>query len=194
VDLAAPVPRVEVVSRWHHAPITGADGHLRWDWPGIVAHVTAGLESALATGAVASIGVDGWGVDYGLLDEGGRLIDLPFSYRDSRTAGWETTAAAIGVERLYSLTGIQLMGINTVFQLACEDPERLSSAWRLLLLPDLLVHELTRFTGAEISNLSTTSLMDARTRDWSDELIEAVRVPRRLFPDPVEAGTRVGSW
>src|SRR5690606_3436901 len=68
------------------------------------------------------------------------------------------------------------------------------SAWRLLLLPDLLVHELTRFTGAEISNLSTTSLMDARTRDWSDELIDAVRVPRRLFPDPVEAGTRVGSW
>ena len=194
IDLAAPFPQVEVVHRWHHTPLEADDGHLRWDWPGIVSHVMAGLEAGLKAGPVSSIGVDGWGVDYGLLGDDDRLVDLPFSYRDTRSAGWEATAAGIGVERLYSATGIQLMGINTVFQLAHEQPERLDNAKRLLLLPDLLVHELTGFRAAEVSNMSTTGLMDARSRDWSDELIASINVPRDLFPRPVVAGTQAGTW
>lgn len=197
VDLAAARPAVEVVRRWHHTPVTGVDGRLRWDWPGIVAQVTAGLEAALASGPVASIGVDGWGVDYGLLDGAGRLLEWPVSYRDQRTADWRAVAAAIGEDRLYQITGIQLMGINTVFQLAAERRDLLHSAAQLLLLPDLLVRQLgglSGLCGAEVSNMSTTSLMDARTRDWSDELIAAIDVPRRLFPAPVTAGSSAGSW
>lgn len=75
VDLAAPAPEVEVLHRWHHAP-RRLDGHLRWDWQGIVSHVVQGLEIGLAAGPVASIGVDGWGVDYGLLDGGGELLAM----------------------------------------------------------------------------------------------------------------------
>lgn len=194
VDLASPIPEVKVVHRWHHGPVEGADSHLRWDWPGIVAQVKTGLEMALATGPAASIGVDGWGVDYGLLDERDRLLDMPFSYRDQRTADWRATAARIGAPDLYSISGIQLMGINTIFQLANEERGRLNSARRLLLLPDLLVHELTGFAAAEVSNMSTTSLMNARTHDWSDELIAAAGAPRSLFPDPVTAGSHAGSW
>lgn len=193
VDLAAPAPEVEVLHRWHHAP-RRLDGHLRWDWQGIVSHVVQGLEIGLAAGPVASIGVDGWGVDYGLLDGGGELLAPPVSYRDSRTEGWEEVAARIGERRLYESTGIQLMGINTVFQLAVERRELLDRARRLLLLPDLLVHQLCGFAGAEVSNLSTTSLMDARTRTWSDDLLAEVGVPRDLLPEPVTAGASAGRW
>lgn len=194
VDLDKPVPEVEVLHRWHHAPVTGADGSLRWDWPGIVDHVERGLEMALESGPVASIGVDGWGVDYGLVDGGGGLVDLPYSYRDTRTDGWEATADQIGHDQLYDITGIQLMGINTIFQLAADTFDRLTSARHILLLPDLLVNHLTGWVGCELSNMSTTGLMDARESMWADELIEAIGVPRELFARPASAGTRVGSW
>ena len=89
VDLSMGEPAVEVLHRWEHSPIRVGDGSLRWDWPRIVSEVEAGLERGLATGEVASIGVDGWGIDYGLIDRTGQLVDLPFSYRDSRTEGWQ---------------------------------------------------------------------------------------------------------
>lgn len=194
VDLDKPDPEVDVVHRWRHAPVTEADGSLRWDWTGIVDHVELGLEKALESGPVASIGVDGWGVDYGIIDAEGELVDLPYSYRDNRTDGWEATADRIGHDRLYEITGIQLMGINTIFQLAADTSNRLASARHILLLPDLLVNHLTGWVGCELSNMSTTGLMDAREHIWADELIEAIGVPRALFPRPASAGTPVGSW
>ncbi|HEX6221593.1 MAG TPA: FGGY-family carbohydrate kinase [Acidimicrobiia bacterium] len=194
VDLDAPDPEVDVLHRWHHAPVTAADGSLRWDWPGIVEHVELGLEIGLGSGPVASIGVDGWGVDYGLVNATGELVDLPFAYRDSRTNGWEVTAMEIGHDTLYEITGVQLMGINTIFQLAADTTERLTSARHILLLPDLLVNHLTGWVGCELSNMSTTGLMDAETRSWADELIDAIGLRRSLFPDPAHAGDRVGEW
>lgn len=194
VDLDADRTSVDVLHRWRHAPVTDGQGSLRWDWPGIVREVEAGLSIGLESGPVASIGVDGWGVDYALVDEAGRLVDLPFAYRDDRTEGWEAVARRIGVERLYETTGVQLMGINTVFQLAADRRERLDRATTMLLLPDLLVNHLTGWVGAERSNLSTTGLMDAVSRDWSDQLISAIGVPRSLFPPPAAAGARVGEW
>lgn len=193
VDLAAGEPEVEVLHRWHHEPL-GVDGSLRWDWPSIVEHVEIGLEKGLANGPVASIGVDGWGVDYGLLDAGGALVDLPYAYRDPRTDGWEATAESIGHERLYETTGVQLMGINTIFQLAADTPERLAPARHVLLLPDLLVNHLTGWVGCELSNMSTTGLMDAREKIWANELIEAIGVPRAVFPGPESSATMVGTW
>lgn len=194
VDLASERPAVEVVHRWRHSPVADDRGSLRWNWDGIVSEVERGLTKGLAAGPVASIGVDGWGVDYGYLDSAGELVDQPFAYRDSRTEGWEDVASRIGEGDLYRTTGVQIMGINTIFQLAADTPERLTSAGNFLLLPDLLVNHLTGWVGCELSNMSTTGLMDARTRDWSFDLIEAIGVPSTLFPKREFAGTRVGKW
>lgn len=194
VDLAAAEPSVEVLHRWAHSPIPDPGGTLRWQWDRIVAEVLRGLELALSTGPVASIGVDGWGVDYGLVDGSGTLVAPPVSYRDCRTDGWRSTVDEIGADRLYGTTGIQLMAVNTVFQLAVHDPAELARADLLLLLPDLLVHHMTGAVGAERSNASTTGLLDARTGDWSDGLIAALSVPRSLFPAVVGAGRLAGGW
>ena len=194
VDLEAESPMVEVLHRHQHAPVADGQGSLRWDWDRIVSEVEVGLEKGLAAGPVASIGVDGWGVDYGLVDGAGDLVAPPFSYRDSRTAGWESIADAIGVDHLYQVTGIQLMGINTIFQLALHDRDEMGRAARVMLLPDLLVHHLVGFEGAERSNASTTGLMDARTGDWDSKLIEDLEIERSLFPEVLPAGTVAGSW
>ena len=194
VDMSADEPSVEILHRWEHAPIRVEDGSLRWDWPRIVSEVEAGLEQGLATGEVASIGVDGWGIDYGLIDGTGRLVDLPFSYRDSRTEGWQSTAERIGLERLYERTGVQMMAINTIFQLAVHDPGELARASRILLLPDLLVHHLTGQVAAERSNVSTTALMDIRTGEWAADLVADLSLDPSLFPPVVGAGTAAGTW
>jgi rhamnulokinase len=194
VDMSADQPSVEILHRWEHSPIRVEDGSLRWDWPRIVSEVEAGLEQGLATGEVASIGVDGWGIDYGLIDGAGRLVDLPFSYRDSRTEGWQATAERIGLGRLYERTGVQMMAINTIFQLAVHDPGELARASRILLLPDLLVHHLTGQVAAERSNVSTTALMDIRTGEWAADLIADLSLDPSLFPPVVGAGTAAGTW
>jgi rhamnulokinase len=194
VDLAAPEPAARVLHRWRHQPVRHQDGSLRWDWHGILREVEQGLELGLAAGPVASIGVDGWGVDYGLLDGRGALLSPPYCYRDERTEGWRTTAERIGAEHLYAVTGIQLLHLNTIFQLAAHDRTELRRAARLLLLPDLVVRMLTGFEGAERSNASTTALLDAQTGDWSAELLEAVGLDPALLPPIVSAGLAVGSW
>lgn len=194
VDLDAPYPKPYVLHRWQHGPIAQADGSLRWDWSRIVAEVKRGLEAGLKASPVASIGVDGWGVDYGLLDADGRLLSPPYSYRDPRTAGWRKTADRIGADRLYQLTGVELMPINTIFQLAAHDRNELRRAARVLLLPDLLVHHLTGYQGAERSNASTTALMDAATGSWSPQLLEAVGVAPSIVPPITAAGRNVGTW
>lgn len=194
VDLAVPEPTVEVLHRWEHSPLASGDGTLRWDWPGIVAEVEQGLALGLEGGPVASIGVDGWGVDYGLIGPEGVLVGLPVSYRDARTEGWEATAARVGLDRLYRLTGVQIMGINTIFQLAAHDRAELAEAARLLLLPDLMVHHLTGAEHAERSNVSTTALMDVRTGDWSWDLIDDLSLDPSLFPAVSGAGTLAGEW
>ena len=194
VDLGAPEPAAQVLHRWRHQPVRHQDGSLRWDWRGIVREVERGLELGLAAGPVASIGVDGWGVDYGLLDGRGALLSPPYCYRDERTEGWRTTAERIGAEHLYAVTGIQLLHLNTIFQLAAHDRSELRRAARLLLLPDLVVRMLTGFEGAERSNASTTALLDAQTGDWSAELLEAVGLDPALLPPIVSAGLAVGSW
>ena len=199
VDLAAATPSVEVIHRWAHGPVGHADGSLRWDWDRIVAEVEHGLERGMASGPVQSIGIDGWAVDYGLIGASGELLSPPFSYRDDRTTGWAATTEVIGRDRLYDLTGIQLMPINTIFQLAAHDRDELDSAAALLMLPDLLTHQLTGrdgppYVGAERSNASTTALIDRRTGDWSPELLDVAGVPRRLLCSPEPAGKAVGTW
>ena len=122
VELGDGAPCVDVVHRVTHAPRRDDRGVLRWEWDRLTAELDVGLDRALAIGPVASIGIDTWGVDYGLLDAHGELLEPPISYRDERTNGYRSVVERIGERRLYELTGMQLLPFNTIFQLAAHDP------------------------------------------------------------------------
>ena len=195
VDLGARPPAVEVVHRHGHGPVTDGAGHLRWDWDRLVAEMDAGLVAAAARGPVASIGVDTWGVDYGLLDDRGELVAPPFSYRDDRTAGYaKMVAAAGGPAALYAATGVQLQEFNTIFQVAVHDRGELARARHLVLLPELLVHHLTGAILAERTSAGTTGLVDITAGDWSADLAGAAGLDPALLPPIAAAGERAGAW
>jgi rhamnulokinase len=194
VDLAAEAPDVEVVHRWFHGPEQRPDGSLRWRWGELVDNVRAGLDRALEAGPVASIGVDGWAVDYGLLGEDRRLLSDPHSYRSPRTEGWRAVARAIGEAELYRRTGIQLLSINTIFQLAAHDRAELERARRLVMLPELVAYELTGEAAAEFSNAGTTGLLELSTGGWAADLAEAVGVDVEILPAPEAFGRELGSY
>ena len=186
-------PELEVVHRHAHAPLH--DGtHLRWDWSRLVAEVERGLELATAAGPLASIGIDTWGVDYGLLDHRGELVEPPISYRDPRTDGYQSVLAHIGEEHFFRTTGLQALQIDTIFQLAAHDREQLARAHHLLMLPELLVHHLTGVVTAERSSAGTTGLLDLATGTWSPALADAIGIESSVLAPVQPAGTPVGSW
>ncbi|PPK93472.1 rhamnulokinase [Kineococcus xinjiangensis] len=186
----------EVVHRFANDP-SRRDGHLRWDLAALEAGMLDGLAAAVArgrsAGGVTSAGVDTWAVDYGLLDPGGRLLADPVHYRDERTAGLrERLRPVIGDEEWYGVTGLQFLPFNTAYQLVAEEPELLARAEHLLMVPDLLVQRLTGAVAAERTNASTTQLYDVRAGRWSAQLIDALGLPRRLFPEVVDPGSAAG--
>lgn len=181
-----------------HVPAHGQD-HLEWDvlflWQGI----RNGLTEAARRGPVDAIGIDTWAVDYGLLDPDGRLLSNPSSYRSSRTAGAvEEVDAALDPRDQYAHNGLQFQPFNTIFQLVADrDRAQTGLAERLLMLPDLLGYWLTGREVCEVTNASTTGLLDPGSRRWDPEILDLLRtqlgvgVPG-LLPDLVEAGTVVG--
>ena len=194
VDLGSGPPRVDVVHRTAHAPRRDASGVLRWEWDRLLAELDAGLGRAWAMGPVASIGIDTWGVDYGLLDARRELVEPPVSYRDVRTRSYREVVERIGARRLYELTGLQFLAFNTIFQLAAHDPTQLARAAHVVMLPELVVAHLTGEVVAETTSAGNTGLLDLTARNWSDELCDAIALPRVLLPEILPAGTRVGSW
>ncbi|MCC3652678.1 rhamnulokinase [Streptomyces sp. S07_1.15] len=170
-------------------------GGLHWDVLALHQGVLDGLRAAARAGGVTSVGIDGWAVDYGLLDADGRLLGNPHHYRDGRTEhAAEQVFAVVPREELYRITGLQHLPFTTVFQLAsARGSAQLDAARTLLLVPDLLVHWLTGTVGAEATNASTTGLFDATTRTWSAGLADRLGIrpgllpPLRLPGDP--AGT-----
>jgi rhamnulokinase len=201
VDLGAETGRVvrgrldggrvalELAHRFENRPVLLPDG-LRWNLLALFAEALAGLRRLEAP--LRGIGVDTWGVDYALLDGSGRVLGLPFHYRDARTEGMIARADALvpAAER-YAITGIQTMPINTVFQLLAD--ERAAAAERIALVPDLLAHWLSGELANEVTNASTTGLLDARTGTWARGLVERLGLPPAPFAgDPVEAGTTLG--
>ena len=194
IDLEARPVALRVVHRYPHGPIRSSDGSLRWDWARLVAEMHRGLELALQEGPVASIGVDTWGVDYALLDERGELVAPPFCYRDERTRDWPEVVARIGARRLYELAGLQLMPLNTIFQLAAHDTSEKVRARSLLMLPELIVYELCGVALAEATSAGTTGLVEIHTGHWSEELLDAVEADPTWFQQIRPAGTLAGSW
>jgi rhamnulokinase len=195
VDMAAGRLTLTEVHRFATPTVTDAAG-LHWDAPALLDEVVTGLARAAARGALGSLGVDAWGVDYGLLDEAGRLLTLPFHYRDARTEGvMPRVLARLGRERLYDRTGIQFLPFNTLFQLAAERrdaPERLARAAMLLTMPDLLHHWLAGASGVEFTNATTTQMLDWRTGDWARDLLAELDVPTHFLPPVVAPGTSLG--
>ncbi len=185
---------LDVVHRFPNGA-TEVDGHLHWDLSGLFEQVLVGL-TALAEHYpdVVSLGIDTWAVDYGLIDGDGRLLAEPVAYRDSRTdAVVDDVHARVDPQRLYTVTGLQFLPFNTVYQLAAEQRGPLwSRATHAVLLPDLLAYWLTGRLATETTNASTTGLLDARTRTFSAELFETLDLPTSLFPPLVEAGTGLG--
>ena len=194
VDLDAPTLAPEVVHRVAHAPVPDGGGHLRWDWPTIVGAVEAGLERCRERGPLASIGVDTWAVDYGLLDGDGQLLSAPYCYRDHRTDDYHHLVDEFGAQALYAINGLQLQPFNTVFQLAAHDRAELALARRLLWLPELIVHHLTGVAVTERTSAGSSGLVDLASGGWSDPLLELAGVEAELLGPIEPAGRVVGHW
>jgi rhamnulokinase len=188
------------VHRFTYAP-RRVGGHLRWDAARLFGGIRASLGLARATAAdmevdVISAGVDSWGIDYGLVDGRGQLVEDPISYRDERTsdAVLATVFGGVSREELFARTGIQILPFNTVFQLAAHVREGVPpEAGRLLLIPDLCHHLLCGSLVTEITNASTTGLLAAGTGTWDDELFARLGLPRALMPEIVQAGAQLGT-
>ena len=182
------------VHRFPNRPVR-TSGTLRWDVLGLYAGILDGLRAAgRDLGRLDGVGIDSWAVDYGLLDADGALLGNPVHYRDGRhETAVPAVHAAVPPEELYRITGLQHLPFNTVFQLvAARDTVQLATARTLLLVPDLLAHWLTGEIGAEVTNASTTGLLDATTREWARPLIDCLGLPRAIFPPLRRPGDRVG--
>jgi rhamnulokinase len=187
---------LEEVHRFHYEPET-SQGHLRWPFARIVQGLKDGLrlaQGAAAGESIATVGVDSWGVDYGLLDAGGRLLEDPVCYRGGRTEGeMERVLRKVPREEIFQRTGVQFIHLNTLYQLHVHVREGLPpGARRLLMVPDLCHHALSGSTTGEYTDASTTQLLDVRTRTWADDLFSRLGLPRELMPRLVAPGTELG--
>ena len=182
---------VEEVSRFRNGAVRLPDG-LYWDILGLYTDVLDGIRAAERRAVrLAGLAIDSWAVDYGLLDADGALRGNPRHYRDPRAErAVDDVHGKIAPERLYEITGLQFLPFNTLYQLAAEPV--LTAGDQALLVPDLLGYWLTGVRAAEETNASTTGLVDARTGDWSAEVIGAVGLPPGLLPGVVPAGRVLG--
>lgn len=186
----------EEIYRFDNIPVK-KNGTLYWDFDALLGALEKGISVAAAKGGFDSIGIDTWGVDFGLLDENGVLIDSPVHYRDSRTDTMpDEVFRIIPKNELYSLSGVQIQPFNTIFQLHYVKnyrPDLYSKAKTMLLMPDLLAYFLTGKIAAERTIASTTGLTDAVTKDWCNEIIDRLGFDKSLFPEIIESGKSYGN-
>lgn len=187
---------LDVAHRFANAPRI-VDGVLRWDFGNLSTEVLRGLALVGASNTeVRSVGADTWGLDYGLFDEAGALLQDPSCYRDQRNVvQFARALELVGAERLYSATGTQLNEINSVFSLmddAENQPGRLAAASKMLMMPDVFHHLLSGSTVTEYSAASTTGFFDMRTKQWAVDLMDELQIPHHMLPEVVAAGTDVG--
>ncbi|MFG2091095.1 MULTISPECIES: rhamnulokinase family protein [unclassified Spirillospora] len=179
---------LDEIRRFANRPVR-VNGTLHWDILGLYGNVLDGLRSAPP--GLASVGIDSWAVDYGLLDAGGRLLGNPVHYRDARTDGvMDRVRAELSDDLLYGTSGLQFLPFNTIYQLVADD---LSRTGTLLLIPDLLAYWLTGEIGAERTNASTTGLLDVRGGTWSRDLLTRLNLPAEILPPLRNPGEIVGT-
>lgn len=169
-----------------------------WDFDRLMTEIKAGIAEAvkIADGQISAIGVDSWGVDFGLINDSGVLIENPYHYRDSRTNGMMAKAFELMPKRdIYNTTGIQFMQLNTIFQLLAmqlTNPEVLSKAKKLIFMADLVSYFLCDELFSEYTLASTSQLMDMKTGQWAKGIFEKLSLPIDIMPKIVKPGTIVG--
>ncbi len=179
-------------------PVTEVLGHLHWDMLYLFRQLKQGLAIAAVEcgGELDGIGVDTWGVDFGLMGRNGELLGQPYMYRDGMTEGaMEEVFRLIPKEEMFRLTGNQFMRLNTVFQLFSlvrSGSPLLEAADRLLFMPDLFNYFLTGEQVSEYCIASTSQLLEAGTDRWSRTLAEKLDLPFRILGPVVQPGTRIG--
>ncbi len=177
------------VHRFVNEPVE-KDGKLFWNFDALLKDLEEGIAKANQTAPFDSIGIDTWGVDYGMLKKDGSLLSLPRHYRDGRTNGLSKTLDAKG---LYHRTGIQIMDINTLFQLMSErDENGFEKCEKILPMPDLFAYFLTGEVSAERSIASTTQILSSENGNWDKELLKELNIPVSILPPIVESGSKKG--
>ena len=167
-----------------------------WDFIRFWCDIKECIQQASKKATLTSVGVDTWGVDFALLDKNGQLLSTPYHYRDERTDGMmEEAFKRIPREKMYEITGIQFMQLNTLFQLLSMTVNAspiLQQADRFLMVPDLIHYWLTGKAVAEFTDATTTQILDAKKGEWSQEIIRAMGFPAQIFPEIVMPGTVLG--
>lgn len=196
VDRSAGRLALEQLARFPNGPVRLASG-LHWDFTGLYRDLSRGLAEAFrAAPGIASIGVDSWAVDYGLL-RGERLLGEPFHYRDERgERAVDGVHARVPFAELYARNGLQFLPFNTLYQLAAERdaPDGcLGLADSMLLIPDLVGFQLTGAKVAERTNASTTGLLGVATGEWDAELVARLGLEASVLPSLVSPGEAIGA-
>ena len=185
---------LHTLHRFPNGPVQ-REGHLRWNLTRLWSEVLTGLRLlARDFPETESVGIDTWAIDYALLDEGGLLLAEPISYRDGRTGPTvERVHGRISQAELYAVNGLQFLPFTTIYQLEAEKEAGLwDKAAHIVLLPDVFAHRLTGELRTELTNASTTGLLDARTGCWSKDLLERLDLPAELLPPLVAPGEVIG--
>ncbi len=178
-------------------PVTNVRGTLYWDILQLWRNIQQGIETGKAHHPV-SIGVDTWAIDFGLLDSQGALIANPVMYRDSRTDGMmEAVYARVPRREVFEQTGIQMMPINTLYQMMSLAESRsplLATAHTFLTIPDLLNYWMTGAKVCEFTNATTTQMFNPRMGTWASEMLDTLGIPSRILPEIVPPGTTLGAY
>jgi len=188
---------LEEIHRFGNGPIQ-EDGSLRWDFDRLLSEVKAGIRKAAkkANTKIQGIGVDSWGVDFGLLGADGKLLENPYHYRDSQTNGMmEKAFELVGKRQIYEATGIQFMQLNSIYQLLAmrlASSNVLAKAKKLIFMADLFSYYLCGKAFGEYTLASTSQLMDMKTGRWSRDIFNKLSLPIEIMPDIVQPGTVVG--
>lgn len=167
-----------------------------WDVLRLFHEIKQGILKAKLEGGFQSIGIDTWGVDFGLIDEKGYLLENPVHYRDERNSGMiEEAEKYMSKDEMYAHTGIQFMDFNTVFQLLSlrkNRPELLDRADKMLFMPDLLAYMLTGEKVSEYSIATTSQMVNIETKTWDKDILNALNIPEKILCNIVPAGTKTG--
>ena len=185
------------VYRFANKPVQVFD-NLHWDVLRLWDEMKTGLAKIVSESGkeIASIGVDTWGVDFGLFDRNGELMGIPYNYRDPRTDGMiEEAFKRVPQEEIFEQTGIQFMEINSLYQLLSmvhRDPKSLDDVHTFLTIPDIFNYWFTGEKTSEFTNATTTQCYDPRKKDWARPMLEKMGIPTEMFLDTVEPGTVIG--
>ena len=183
------------IHRFSNDPVK-LQGTFYWDILRLMHEIKQGIVKAVNAGGFDAIGIDTWGVDFGLLDKEGKLLGNPLHYRDENTMGIiEEADKVVPKAEIYERTGIQFARYNSLFQLyslATKRPDILERAEKMLFIPDLMAYFLTGEMKAEFTIASTSQMLDAKTQAWDDELLEKLSIPKKILPEIIPCGSISG--